>query len=797
MALASGAARALRPALRAVSLAWLSPMVPIAWQRRGADLATGLLPLPSDVKVSTTSVGGVPAEWIAPRQADPASVLLYLHGGGYAIGSARSHRPLAAALAEQIGVHAAVLDYPLAPEHPHPAALDDALAAYRELLRAGYAAERIAVTGDSAGGGLALALAMRIRDEDIPPPAVVGMICPWLDLTLDLTGTRTPAPDEPLLRRSTLSRWAAAYKPDGAADPAVSPLHGEFSGLPPLVMHSAGDDLLAEDADRFEQLAREVGISIEHRRYPGLWHDFHSMTRVLPAADDAIAELGGSLRAKLAAPSPAPRVGIVGAGMSGLCMAAKLQRAGIENFTIYEKASEVGGTWRENTYPGLSCDVPSRFYSYSFAPNPDWRHTFPPGEELQAYFVRCADDLGLRQHIRFDSDVTEARWKNGRWRLRTADGHTDAVDILVAATGVLHHPKVPDIKGLDSFAGPCFHSARWDHTVPLEGKRIALIGTGSTGVQITTALSRVAGKLQVFQRTPQWVLPLPSFRYSPVSRALMRRFPKLNRISYLAYQRVLEATFAHAVTEPGWRRTAVSALCRASLRFGVRDPELRHKLTPKDEPMCKRLIMSGGYHRAVQRSSVDVVTDGIDHVEPQGIVTVDGKLHEADVLVLATGFDAHAFVRPMRVVGENGVSIDEAWQDGPRAYHTVAVPGFPNYFMLIGPHSPIGNHSLIAIAEAQADYVLQWIEELRRGEIRSIAPTREATEAFNAEMRMAMPNTVWTTGCNSWYLGADGLPELWPWTPSRHREMLRRPVQQDFVIRKKPNRARSVKSSST
>lgn len=794
MAVANGRARALRSVLRAVSSVWLSPRAPIAWQRRGADLATGLLPLPGGVRVSTTSVGGVPAEWIAPQQADPANVLLYLHGGGYAIGSAKSHRPLAAALAARVGVHAVVLDYRLAPEHSHPAALDDALAAYRGLLQSGFDAARIAVAGDSAGAGLALALAMRIRDEAAHPPAVVGMICPWLDLTPDLSGIRVPAPREPLLRRATLARWAAAYAPEGATDPAISPLNGDLSGLPPLVMHSAGDDLLAEDADRFERMAREVGASVEHRRFPGLWHDFHSMTGILPTSDEAIATLGDSLRAKLAAPSPAPRVGIVGAGMSGLCMGAKLRRAGIDDFTIYEKANEVGGTWRENTYPGLSCDVPSRFYSYSFAPNPDWRHTFPPGEELQEYFVRSAEEFGLRQHIRFESEVIEARWTNGRWRLRTADGHTDVVDVLVAATGVLHHPRLPDIKGLDSFAGPYFHSARWDHSVPLQGRRIALIGTGSTGVQITNALSQVAGKLQVFQRTPQWVLPLPNFSYSRVSRALMRWFPKLNRLSYRAYQRVLEATFGHAVTEPGWRRTVLSALCRASLRLRVRDRELRRKLTPTDQPMCKRLIMSGGFHKAVQRSNVEIVTDDIDYIESRGIVTVDGKLHEADVLVLATGFDARAFVRPMQLVGENEVTIDEVWQDGPHAYHTVAVPSFPNYFMLIGPHSPIGNHSLIAIAEAQVDYVLRWIEELRRGEIRSVAPTVEATNAFNEEMRKAMPNTVWTTGCNSWYLGADGLPELWPWTPARHRELLRRPVHRDFVIR---DDSKDVRSGGT
>lgn len=769
-------------ALRAVSSLWLSSKTPLAWQRRGSELATALLPLPHDVDITATAVGGVPADWLMPRNADPARVLLYLHGGGYAIGSSRSHRPLAAALATRVGAHAAVLNYRLAPEYPYPAALDDAWVAYRALLDSGFAPGRIAVVGDSAGAGLALALAMRLRDEREPAPAVVGLICPWVDLVPDLSGIRGDAPHEPLLRRPTLSRWAAAYAGDQARNPMVSPLHGDFSGLPPLIMHSAGDDLLATDADRLDARARAAGARLEHRKYPGLWHDFHSLTGLLSAADEAVAALADSLRTKFPAPSPTPRIGIVGAGMSGLCMGAKLRHAGLENFTIYEKASEVGGTWRENKYPGLSCDVPSRFYSYSFAPNPDWTHTFPPGSELQDYFVRSADEFGLRQRIQFDTEITDAKWINGRWHLRSAGGHTDTVDLLVAATGVLHHPRLPDIKGLGSFSGPVFHSARWDDQVRLEGKRIGLIGTGSTGVQITTALSCVAGRLVVFQRTPQWVLPVPNFRYSAISRALFRRFPKLNHLSYRGYQRLLESSFAHAVTEPGWRRDAVSALCKLSLRFGVRNQDLRRKLTPSDQPMCRRLIMSGGYHRAIQRSTVELVTEGIDYVNERGVVTTDGELHEVDVLVLATGFDAHAFMRPMRLVGENGVTIDEAWRDGPRAYNTVAVPGFPNCFMLIGPHSPIGNHSLIAIAEAQADYVLRWVEVLRRGKATSLAPTLEATEAFNAEMRSAMPKTVWTTGCNSWYLGPDGLPELWPWTPARHRELLRQPIHQDFIF---------------
>ena len=468
--------------------------------------------------------------------------------------------------------------------------------------------------------------------------------------------------------------------------------------------------------------------------------------------------------------------------MSGLCMGATLRRAGLHDFTIYEKADEVGGTWRDNTYPGLSCDVPSRFYSYSFAPNPGWSHVFPGGTEVQGYFVRTAQEQGLRPHIRFGTEVVEARWVDRRWSLRTAEGGADVVDVLVTATGVLHHATLPEIAGLDSFAGASFHSARWDHTVPLDGRRVGLIGTGSTGTQILSSLSTRVERLTVFQRTAQWVLPIPNPAYSAVSRSLLRRVPALNRVSHRTYQRLMEATFGRAVTTPGVVRSTVTAACRLALRWGVRDPELRAKLTPPDEPMCKRLVMSPSFHRAVQRDSVDVVTEHIDRVVPEGVVTADGATHEVDVLVLATGFDARAYVRPMRVFGRRGVSLDERWEAGPHAYHTVAVPDFPNMFMIMGPHSPIGNHSLIAVAEEQANYVMSWIDTLRHEDVAAVVPTDRATRDFNDSIREALPRTVWSTGCRSWYLGPDGLPELWPWSPATHRAMMRHPVASDFEV---------------
>jgi cation diffusion facilitator CzcD-associated flavoprotein CzcO len=474
-----------------------------------------------------------------------------------------------------------------------------------------------------------------------------------------------------------------------------------------------------------------------------------------------------------------PTVAIVGAGMSGLCMAIKLQQAGVA-FTIFEKADEVGGTWRENRYPGLSCDVPSRYYAYTFALSTEWSSWQSPGPEIWDYFKRIADDHGLRDRIRFGAEVDRATWHDGRWRIRTTSGDEHDADVLVTACGVLHHPRLPDIPGLETFEGPAFHSARWDHGARLEHRRVGVVGTGSTGVQIVSEIASEVAHLSHFQRTPQWILPVPNRRYSPLTRRLYRKHPRLAAVAHRYYRAMFEEIFGHGPTRPGWQRSLVDAASRAHLRLAVRDPDLRRALTPDYEPMCKRLVMSTRFYKAVQRPNVDVVTADIERVEPTGVRTADGRLHELDVLVLATGFDAHAYLRPIELEGPGGNKLSEAWSDGPRAYRTIALPGFPNFFMLMGPHSPIGNQSLITVAETQADYVVRFLGLLREQRITAAAPRRDVTERFNDEMRAALPQTVWATGCRSWYLGPDGRPELWPWSPKRHREMLERPELADY-----------------
>jgi cation diffusion facilitator CzcD-associated flavoprotein CzcO/acetyl esterase/lipase len=771
-----------RDFLRLAGPLLIPPGEPAVKQRRRFELSRLLIHPPRGLEALPTTVDGVPGEWLRPRGVRGGGALLFLHGGGYALGGPASHRGAAARIATAVGLPAFVADYRLAPEHPYPAALDDALASYRGLLGRGIPAGRIVIAGDSAGGGLALALAMSLRDRGIAAPAAIGLICPWLDLTADIDRTRPPAPREPILKPELLSDWAAAYTAGTEpSDPGVSPLRGDLDGLPPIVLHYAGDDLLRGDGERLAQAAPDV----EAHRYDGLWHDFHVLAGSLAEADAAVAELGESLRRELDPLPRPPRVAVVGAGMSGLCVGAKLLAAGLDDFTIHEKASEVGGTWRENRYPGLSCDVPARFYSYSFAPNARWTSVFAPGPEIQGYFSASADQLGLRPRIRFGSEITSARWQAGRWNLRAKDGHEETADVLVTATGILHHPRVPEIVGLESFGGATVHSARWPDDLTVESlrdKRVAVIGTGSTGTQLVSALGGNTRSLLVFQRTAQWILPVPNRPYSPVTRTAFTRFSALNRLSYRSYQRSLEALFGTAVVKDGWQRALIGGLCRLNLRFRVRDADLRLRLTPDYQPMCKRLVMSAAFYPALQRPGVELVTDPIDRVVPDGIRTSDGAVHPVDVIVLATGFDAHAYVRPMEIVGEHGLTLERAWKDGPRAYRTVSMPGFPNLFMLMGPHSPVGNQSLVLIAESQSDYIIHWIELLRSGGVASASPTQAATDRFNAEMREAMPNTVWATGCTSWYLGPDGLPELFPWTPREHRALLKEPLLADYQL---------------
>ena len=470
------------------------------------------------------------------------------------------------------------------------------------------------------------------------------------------------------------------------------------------------------------------------------------------------------------------RFAIIGAGMAGILCAIKLREAGFDDFTIHEKADRLGGTWRENTYPGIACDVPSHLYSYSFEPNPEWSHRFSPGAEIQAYFEGVAERYGVAGRIRYGEEVSRCAFERGRWRLETKRGRRDEADVVIAATGVLHHPNLPDIPGLDRFAGALFHSARWDHGVRLDGRRIGIVGTGSTAVQIVSALVDRVAKLSLFQRTAQWIMPQENPAYSEAEKAEFREHPQTMRRLHEDLSRMFAQGFSNAVVDASSpQMKLIEDACRANLESGVRDPRLRERLRPSYRAACKRLIVSPDFYQAIQKPNAELVTEGIERVLPGGVRTRDGRLHELDVLVLATGFRADRFVRPMQVIGQAGRTLDARWSQRPDAYLSVSVPGFPNFFMLNGPNGPVGNFSLIEVAELQMAYILQLVRLLRSGRCRELCPTEEATARFEAEREEAAKRTVWITGCRSWYLDDRGIPAVWPWTFDRFREEMARP----------------------
>jgi cation diffusion facilitator CzcD-associated flavoprotein CzcO len=478
--------------------------------------------------------------------------------------------------------------------------------------------------------------------------------------------------------------------------------------------------------------------------------------------------------------SAGPKVVIIGAGVAGILMGLKLRERGWRDFVILEKADRLGGTWRDNVYPGIACDVFAHLYIYSFAPNPGWRNRFADGPEIWKYYHGVARRYGVLPHIRYGKEVATAEFKGNGWRVTTKDGDVHEADVVISGCGRLHHPVMPDIPGRDSFTGPSFHTARWDNSVELKGKRIGLIGTGSSATQITAAIADKVGKLKLFQRTPQWVWPMDNAPIPGWKRLAYRLFPALVRKHY----RDLEAMFdkmVRAIADPVVRDQRDQSIRDALQR--IRDPELRAKLTPDYEVGCKRLVISGTYHEAVQRPTVELVTEKIERIEPKGVVTSDGTLHELDVLAFATGFNAHAFLRPMQITGEGGVTLEELWADLPVSYRSVALPHMPNFFMMNGPYSPGGSASVVSIIETHVAYLMQLLERIDREKI-MLAPREEAAWAWFNDTRERSRASVWGTGgCQSWYLDKTGTPALDPITLPELKENLAAPRYEDFEVR--------------
>lgn len=479
------------------------------------------------------------------------------------------------------------------------------------------------------------------------------------------------------------------------------------------------------------------------------------------------------------------RYAVIGAGMAGVLAGIKLKASG-DDFTIFEKAASLGGTWRENRYPGLTCDVPAHAYTYSFEPYAEWKAYYAKGPEIEEYFVKTADKYGVTPHIRYNAEIVSCVWDNesAQWNLRTINGDTYIADVVIAASGVLHHPKMPDIPGLSTFEGKAFHSARWDDAAMIDGARVGVIGNGSTGVQIVTALAERSAKVVHFQRSPQWIMPVPYFEYSDAEREAFRKDPALideirNNKDY--WDNIHR--FMKAITDTNGPEIAgVEEACRVNLETSIKDPVLREKLRPSYRAACKRLIYSWSYYDAVQKPNVFVDIGGIEQIEPKGVRMKDGTLHELDTLVLATGFHADRFIRPTSVLGAGGRSLDDAWKVRPTAYYAVTLPDFPNLFLLNGPTGPVGNFSLIDIAERQWGYIEKLLEPLREGTAKAVAPKQSALDAYEEKRIAAAKKTIFGSGCKSWYLDDTGVPASWPWSYDAFADAMNHPVTADYEL---------------
>ncbi|HEV7915502.1 MAG TPA: NAD(P)/FAD-dependent oxidoreductase [Albitalea sp.] len=467
---------------------------------------------------------------------------------------------------------------------------------------------------------------------------------------------------------------------------------------------------------------------------------------------------------------------VIGAGFGGLGAGIRLKGAGRHDYLIIEQNRGVGGTWHANRYPGAACDIPSLLYSFSFAPNPDWSSNYPGQSEIESYLNRCVERYQLAPHLRLRTRVTAIDWdeRAQRWTVRAEDATGAALcwtaRVIVSATGGLSRPKLPDIRGLAEFAGPVMHTARWQGEVPLAGRRIGVVGTGASAVQLVPQLVDRAAHLSLFQRTPAWVLPKRERTLSRAERWLYERVPGL-RAAARAF-----VYAAHELRAPGfvWKPRLLQSfepLVLARLRRQVRDPALREALTPRYRMGCKRILLANDFYPAVQRRNVRVVTAGIERVVADGVVTTDGQHHPLDVLVMATGFHAAEAMSPFPVRGCQGVELNQVWRDGARAYLGTTVPGFPNLFLLTGPNTGLAHNSMVFMIESQLRYLLDALARMDRARLVSVDAKPEVADAFNSDLQRRMQRTVWSTGgCTSWYQTQDGkITTLWPGTTLEYR----------------------------
>jgi cation diffusion facilitator CzcD-associated flavoprotein CzcO len=478
---------------------------------------------------------------------------------------------------------------------------------------------------------------------------------------------------------------------------------------------------------------------------------------------------------------------IIGAGFAGIGTAIRLIRAGISSFRMFERAAEIGGTWRDNTYPGAACDVPSHVYSFSFEPNPDWSRMFAGPNEIQSYLLRLVEKYGLRAHLELNTAVTEARFDESRavWTLTTSRGDRVEARVVVAGMGGLVDPKGPNIPGLETFAGKTMHTARWDHDYDVSGKRVAVIGTGASAVQVVPAIAPKVGKLTVFQRTPAWVVPKRDYAIGARTKERFRKHPWFLKARRRALYLLSEIMGPMIFLDAPWLSRIGERMSNRHLENCVRDPILRDKLRPRFQFGCKRMLVSDDYWPTFERDNVELVTDAIVEIRPHAVVTQDGREHPIDVVVLATGFALNIATAPFPIYGRGGRSLGDAWEQGAVAYKGVTVAGFPNWFILMGPNTGPGHTSVLIFTEGQISYALQAIRSMSADPtLRSVEVRQNVQDAYNAGIQGRMKHMVWSTGCSSWYLSPDGENHsLYPGLASEYRARTRtfRPSEYHLV----------------
>ncbi len=462
-------------------------------------------------------------------------------------------------------------------------------------------------------------------------------------------------------------------------------------------------------------------------------------------------------------------IAVVGGGFGGVAAAVMLRRAGYEDVTVFERAERIGGVWHHNTYPGAACDVASHLYELSFAPNPRWSRRFAPQAEIRAYLEDVAARYGVLDRIRTGVEVHGAAWDEARsvWVLQTSAGEHEA-SVLLTACGQLSTPKIPALPGIEDFAGPAFHTAQWRHDVDLTGKRVAVVGTGASAIQVVPALQPRTAQLDVYQRSPGWTLPKGDHAYGPWMQRLFERVPAVQRLDRRAQAAFMDVG-AEAMTRRPWMLAPFRAAGRRQIRKAIPDPQLRAKVTPADESGCKRILLTDAWYPTLAQPDVTLIDDPVAALTPTGVRTADGAVREADAIVWATGFRTHDFVAPMEIAGRGGRRLGETWATGARAYLGLTVPRYPNLFLLYGPNTNGGTGSVIETIECGMRHVLAALRALDATGGHRIEITDAAAERFDAELRRALQGTVWHSGCTSWYVDENGHdPNQWPWTWRRY-----------------------------